>query len=82
VATAEFIPKMASQVILMVSKEQGSENVIEKLKDRIGEEYCLVSHSSGSQGEKSAESISIGGKEIPISVFDSSFEGTEIKRVE
>ena len=81
VATAEFIPEMASQVILMVSKEQGSENVISKLKDSIGAEYCLISHNSSERGEKGEESIDIGGNHIITTVFESKFDGTEILEV-
>ncbi len=81
VATAEFIPRMASQVILMVSKEQGSENVINVFKDKIGEEYCLISHNPNAQGEKASETINLRGNEIVLTEYNSAFEGTEIRRV-
>lgn len=81
IATAEFIPNMATQVILMVSKEQGSENVISQLKDSIGAEYCLISHNSSERGEKGEEYIDIRDKRINITVFGSDFDGTEILEV-
>ncbi len=79
VATAEFIPDMASQVILMVSKEQGSENVLAKLKDKIGEEYCLVRHNQSERGLKAQEFIDIGAKRVETTIYESTFDGTEIQ---
>ena len=35
--TAEFIPKMANQVVLLVSKSQGSEDVLNVLRDHLGD---------------------------------------------
>mgnify|MGYP005852365037 CR=1 FL=1 len=44
--TAEFIPKMARQVVLLVSKSQGSEDVLNAVKDHLGAEYLLVRHNN------------------------------------
>lgn len=40
-AVASFVPAMATQVILLVSSAQGSSDVVDKLRNRIGEEYQL-----------------------------------------
>ncbi|WP_417455888.1 AAA family ATPase [Kordiimonas sp.] len=81
VATAEFIPEMASQVILMVSSEQGSANVMARLKDKIGAEFCLIRHNTGEQGDKESEHIDIGTKRISTTVYSSNFDGTVIEGV-
>ena len=41
-AVASFVPAMATQVILLVSSAQGSQEVVSALKGRVGREYALV----------------------------------------
>ena len=81
VATAEFMPRMAGQIILMVSQEQGSENVLSELREKIGKEYCLIVHNRSERGEKAEEFIDIGSEHIETTVYESSFEGIEIRGV-
>ncbi|MYA48224.1 MAG: hypothetical protein F4Y23_03030 [Candidatus Dadabacteria bacterium] len=76
--TAQFVPKMASQVVLLVSKSQGTEDVLNTLLDYIGEEYLLVRHNRGPNSGHKQESRVLHGKEYEITYFDSEFEGTEI----
>ena len=78
-ATAEFLPDMASQVVVMVNKEQGSERVLELLKDKIGFQYALVRHNTGPQNEKSTETLETKGKKLEITFYDSLFDGTAIE---
>ena len=78
-ATAEFLPEMASQVVVMVNKEQGSKKVLEILKDKIGFQYALVQHNTGPQNEKSTETLEANGKELEITSYDSTFDGTAIE---
>lgn len=80
-ATAEYVPQMASQVILMVSKSQASGGVMEAIQDRIGEEYVLVRHNRDSRGERPAEIRQFYGKDVQTAVFDSSFDGSAFVRV-
>jgi DNA sulfur modification protein DndD len=79
--TAEFIPKMARQVVLLVSKSQGSEDVLDALKDHLGAEYVLVRHNTESRGERKQESRYFKGKEFNTAVFDAEFDGTEIMEI-
>lgn len=79
--TAEFIPKMARQVVLLVSKSQGSEDVLETIKDHLGAEYVLVRHNKEPQGERKQESRHFKGKEFKTAVFDSNYDGTEIVEI-
>ncbi len=79
--TAEFIPKMARQVVLMVSKSQGTKNVLSVLNDYIGAEYLLVRHNTESRGERMQESRYLRGKEFKTSIFDAQYDGTEIVEI-
>lgn len=79
--TAEFIPKMARQVVLLVSKSQGSEDVLNALKDHLGAEYLLVRHNTEPRGERKQESRYFQGKEFDTAIFDAEFDGTEIVEI-
>ena len=79
VATAEFIPEMATQVILMVSKKQGSKDVLSKLRYRIGVENCIIRHNRAERGEKARENIDIGSERIETTIYESSFDGSVVK---
>lgn len=79
--TAEFIPKMARQVVMLVSKSQGSEDVLEALKDHLGAEYVLVRHNKEARGERKQESRYFKGREFNTAVFDADYDGTEIVEI-
>ena len=79
--TAEFIPKMAQQVVLLVSKSQGSADVLDAIKDHLGAEYLLVRHNKEARGDRKEESRYFEGKEFKTAVFDSTYDGTEIVEI-
>ncbi len=79
--TAEFIPKMARQVILLVSKSQGSKDVLETLKNHLGAEYALVRHNKEPRANRPREVRTFHGKELLTAVFDAEFDGTEIVEI-
>lgn len=79
--TAEFIPKMSRQVVLLLSRSQGSEEVLSALQSHIGAEYLLVRHNRDPIGERKQESRYFKGEEYRTAVFDSDYDGTEIVRV-
>lgn len=79
--TAEFIPKMARQVVLLVSKSQGSEEVLDALKEHIGMEYLLVRHNTASLGDRQPESRYLREKTYRTAVFDAEYDGTEIVEI-
>lgn len=79
--TAEFIPKMAQQVVLLVSRTQGSEEVLGSLQDHLGAEYLLVRHNKEAMGDRKTESRYLKGEEFRTVVFESGFDGTEIVEV-
>jgi DNA sulfur modification protein DndD len=80
-ATAEYVPQMASQVLLMVSKSQASGGVMEAIQGRIGEEYVLVRHNRDARGERPVEVRQFNGKDVETAVFDSKFDGSSFVRV-
>ena len=79
--TAKFIPKMARQVVLLVSKSQGSKDVLNGLKEHLGAEYLLVRHNSEAGGERKQERRHFQGKTFNTVVFESEFDGTEIVEI-
>lgn len=79
--TAEFIPKMARQVVLLVSQSQGSQDVLDALKDHLGAEYLLVRHNTEPRGERKQESRYFQGQEFKTVRFDADYDGTEIVEI-
>jgi DNA sulfur modification protein DndD len=78
--TAEYVPEMAGQVVLMVSRQQGG-GVLDVLRHRIGEEYVLVRHNKDSRGERKPEVHQVHGRDIETSLFDQDYDGTSFVRV-
>ena len=79
--TAEYIPQMAGQVLLMVTSSQASHSVMDAIAERIGEQYVLVRHNRDSRGERPLEIQQFNGKDVETAVFDSDFDGTTFVRV-
>lgn len=69
-ATASFLPSMARQVILLLSKTQGNADVMAILQGKIGKQYVLVSENKGPQGDKPADVITLQGQEIECSRYN------------
>jgi len=78
---AEFLPSLASQVILLVSTSQASDVVMTTLADRIGDEYVLTRHNRGDGAGKQAETIEVRGESYDLTAYGSEFEGTRITEV-
>ncbi|GLS00438.1 hypothetical protein GCM10007859_04440 [Brevundimonas denitrificans] len=80
-ATAKFITKMASQVILLVSSSQGDQTVMKALEPYIGAEYVLVSENRGDRGEKPDDQIVLRDKQYFASLYNQPRTLTRIERV-
>lgn len=78
---AEFLPKLASQVILFVSTSQASEEVMQMLGPKIEHEYVLTRHNQSDGAEKQEETIEINGKTYDLTVYNSEIDGTKITEV-
>ena len=79
--TGEYVPRMASQVVLMVSGSQAGGGAIDALRERVGKEYVLVRTNKGSRKEGASEFKQLHGKDYETSLFDQPADGTEIVEV-
>jgi DNA sulfur modification protein DndD len=78
---AEFLPSLASQVILLVSTSQASDVVMSTLEGKIGQEYLLTRHNSSDGAGKLPETLGIRGKTYDLTRYNSEIEGTCITEV-
>lgn len=79
---AEFLPNLASQVILLVSTSQASEAVMSTLAGKIGQEYVLTRHNLADGTGKQPEHIEINGKTYDLTAYGSEIDGTRITEVQ
>lgn len=78
---AKTIPKLANQLIVLVTKTQWRGEVEQEMADRIGREYVLTYYSSKPDCEQ--DYIQLGGERYPlIRQSPNEFEYTEIMEVE
>ena len=77
---AEWVPSLADQVILMVSRSQWRHEVEMAMKDRVGREYILELHTTKDGAD---QAIKVNGQELAyvVSTNDPA-EQTIIRRVE
>ncbi len=78
---AEFLPNLATQVILLVSTSQASDVVMTTLADKIGQEYVLTRNSQHDGVGKQAETVEIRGVTYDLTTYGSEIEGTRITEV-
>ena len=78
---AEFLPSLASQVILLVSTSQASEAVMATLAHKVGQEYVLTRHNRGDGEGKQPEMIEIRGATYDLTRYGSDIDGTRITEV-
>ncbi|PJI88485.1 hypothetical protein DAH55_20120 [Sphingomonas koreensis] len=78
---AEFLPNLASQVILLVSTSQASEAVMTTLSDKVGQEYVLTRHNRSDGAGKQPETIEIRGSTYDLTAYGSEIDGTRITEV-
>jgi DNA sulfur modification protein DndD len=79
--TGEYVPRMASQVVLMVSGSQAGGGAIDALRERIGKELILVRTNKGPRKEGASEFKHLHGKDYETTLFDQPADGTEIVEV-
>lgn len=78
---ANFLPQMASQVVLLVSTSQASEEVLLELDGKIGNQYVLTRYSSSDLGNRKEETVIINGKTVYLTKYNYEFTGTKIEEV-
>ena len=69
-SVADFLPRLAHQVILLVSGSQGGEKVLNRLAPYVAGEYLLVQHNVESRGKKSLMKRTLHGKEHDVIIFN------------
>lgn len=80
-AVAGFLPKMAPQVILLVSSTQAEGGVLTELEGKVGEQYVLRRFEQDQAGERKIETIEIDGRVIELTQYGQSFTGTIVEEV-
>ncbi len=80
-STAEFLPKMARQIILLVSKSQGDQEVLKTLESKVGAQYALISENTGARGDKPEDILKIKGQDIPTSKYNCEKTLTRIQKI-
>lgn len=79
--TGEYLPKMAAQVVVLVSSSQAQGNAVAALRDRVGKEYVLVRTNRGSGEGKAGEIRQLKGRDYAVALFDQPADGTNILEV-
>lgn len=79
---AEFLPTLASQVILLVSTSQASAAVMNKIEAKVGQEYVLTRNNSSDSAGKQPETVEIRGRTYDLTLYNSEIEGTRITEVQ
>lgn len=78
---ADFLPKMAPQVILLLSSSQASPEVLKEITPRIGSEYLLRRYEQTDLGDRTVETVSINDKNITLTQYGHEFTGTRIEEI-
>jgi DNA sulfur modification protein DndD len=80
-SVAEFLPKLAHQVVLLVSGSQGGERVLKCLEPYVAAEYVLVQHNEGTRGKKNIMQRVLHGKERDLIVYGAKRTMTQIEPI-
>ena len=80
-AVARFLPRLAGQVVLLLSDTQATKEILEEIEPYIGCQYVLTLHSTAPDTDGKQRSIPINGKHYDLSKFNSSFNGAQVMDV-
>jgi DNA sulfur modification protein DndD len=81
-SVAAFLPKMAHQVVLLVTGAQGAERVLQALAPHIAAEYVLIQENRGPRGKRQPLRRAIRGAERDLILFGQQHTMTRIERVD
>ncbi|GIH97766.1 AAA family ATPase [Planobispora siamensis] len=81
-AVADFLPRLASQVVILTSKAQAQEVVEQELQPRIGRQYVIVTHTTKTEVSGATNTLTLNGKSYPYQVVGSNRTGAELLEVE
>ena len=80
-ATARFVPQLAEQVVVLVSRSQGDDNVLGAMRAKVGAEYVLTAENTTPRGEKREEVIAINGRTYPLTSYECAVDKTRVQQV-
>lgn len=80
-SVADFLPRLADQVVLLVSGSQGGDRVLEALKPHVAAEYLLIQCNKGPRGKKLPMKRVIHDKEWDLVSFGQEHTMTHIERL-
>lgn len=80
-AVASFLPKMAPQVILLLSSSHTQGSVIDVIADKIDRQYVMRRFEQDEAGDRKIDSVSIDGKVIQLTQYGQEFTGTVVQEV-
>jgi chromosome segregation ATPase len=80
-SVAEFLPKLAHQVVLLVSGSQGGEAVLEALQPHVAAEYVLIQENRGPLGKKKQLKCVLRNKERDLILYNCPRNMTHIERL-
>lgn len=78
---ASYIPKLAEQVVLLVSSSQGNKGVLDALAPFVGAEYILFSENKEDRGNKKETKLVLHGTDYVTSLFNQKKSLTRIERI-
>lgn len=81
-SVAEFLPRLAHQVILLVSGSQGGDRVLQRLEPFVAAEYVLIQQNEGTKGKKELMTRSLHGKKMDLIVYGAKRTMTQIERIQ
>lgn len=80
-SVAQFLPKLARQVVLLVSGSQGGDRVLSALSPHIGAEYLLIQENREPRGKKNVLKRIIRGSERELVLYGQNHTMTRIERL-
>lgn len=81
-AVADFLPTLASQVIILTSKAQAGEIVGRELRSRLGKQYVITAHTTKTDVDSATETLTLNGNTYPYQVVGSDQTGAEFTEVQ
>lgn len=79
---ANFLPRMAPQVILLLSSSQASPEVLQEIEQCIGSEYILRRYEQTDLGDRKVETVTLKDKNITLTQYGHDFTGTRIEGID
>lgn len=80
-AVADFLPRLASQVVILTSKAQAGEIVEQELCPRLGKQYVITTHTTKTDVSSATETLTLNGNTYPYQVVGSDRTGAELTEV-